>query len=84
MKLLFCPVCMDLFKLRSEKRFCSCGASAAHYVDDVQAMYYGEAIPVGISNDGFQRAFWNRNKNHDQLNFGAWIIGDSPQIIRVK
>lgn len=55
MKLLFCKSCQDVFKLvLGELRYCRCARTHGHYVDEVNAVYYGEyAVPLGFQNSSF-------------------------------
>ncbi|MBU6430513.1 MAG: hypothetical protein KGR26_15960, partial [Cyanobacteria bacterium REEB65] len=53
MKLLFCPSCHDIRKLISEPTACFCGKSSGHYTDERNAVYSGDAVPLGIDNRSF-------------------------------
>jgi hypothetical protein len=51
MKLLFCKSCQDIVRMMAEPRECKCGAVGGRYLDDLDAVYYGDdAIPMGASN----------------------------------
>jgi hypothetical protein len=73
MKLLYCPHCHDVRKLRydpddfphpdghggahyPELTKCECGKSWGRYTDDINAVYGGDAIMLGISNPSFSAA----------------------------
>lgn len=51
MKLVLCKKCQDVVRLTSEMRQCKCRASGGCYIDDIQAVYWGEeAVPLGFDN----------------------------------
>lgn len=51
MKLLFCPRCLDMFKLVIfEPRSCRCGCVCGHLQDNNMALVNGEGISVVIDN----------------------------------
>lgn len=51
MKLILCPECEDVVRLRiNEMRYCSCKKSGGMYTDRQNAIIEGRAIPIGISN----------------------------------
>lgn len=56
MKLLYCNECEDIVVLRSYMRSCECKACRGRYVDDVNAVYYGPATILGVSNPTFSKA----------------------------
>ena len=57
MKLIVCPECEDVVRLRNnEMRYCSCGKSGGMYIDKQQAMIEGKAVPIGISNESLVKA----------------------------
>ena len=63
MKLLLCPQCSDVIKLKvQERRTCDCGASHGMYVDDLNAEYGGKAIPLGFSNPSLLEALKERDR----------------------
>lgn len=74
MKLIFCPKCADLFRLVHKYRACECGKSAGHYVDDLDAITYGEAIPVGFANYSFIEAIKNQPNKGMGKEFTAFVI----------
>lgn len=63
MKLLFCPRCSDVVKLKvGVIRVCDCGASHGQYIDELNAEYSGEAIPLGFSNPSLLEALRERDR----------------------
>jgi len=57
MKLLLCKSCQDIIKLVKTPRTCQCGKVGGHYIDDIQAVYFGDdAIPMGINNESLMEA----------------------------
>lgn len=49
MKLLFCPVCQDVFKLTKKVKSCECGRCSGKYINNIDAVY-NEGIPLGFNN----------------------------------
>ena len=49
MKLLFCPVCKDVFKLAKKVKSCDCGRCSGKYINNIDAVY-NEGIPLGFDN----------------------------------
>lgn len=75
MKLLFCRICLDVFKLRVHKRHCACGKSAGYYTSDgVKAVIIGPCVPIGIDNDSFDSALQNRPSGGEGSRFTAFVI----------
>lgn len=74
MKLILCPKCSDLFRLTQKYKVCECGASAGNYVDDLNAITYGKAIPVGFANYSFIQAIRNQPNEGLGKEFTAFII----------
>ena len=84
MKLLFCPKCTDVRKLAvGDRTTCWCGESWGWYEDDcLHAVYGGDALPVGISNQDFYNAYREYKNNHGSHVFAAFTIPDSAITIR--
>jgi len=75
MKLIFCPTCWDVIKLRNEKVSCECGKSTGFYLEDgLHAEIGGEAIPIGFLNKSFVDAIQDRPQNGSGREFTAFII----------
>lgn len=82
MKLLFCPHCQDVLKLRFEQRTCECGKSWGHYVDEKQAVIGGAAIPLGIGNRSLVDALESRPAEGQGTTFVAFVIPmQSPSVV---
>lgn len=75
MKLIFCPECQDVVKLRVEHyRYCWCCKSGGQYAKDgLHAIIYGLAIPIGFANMSFHKAI-KQQDNHESTTFRAFII----------
>lgn len=56
MKLLYCPVCEDLFKLTFRPRSCQCGIVTGHYENTSQAVTNGAGVSVAIGNGSLHLA----------------------------
>ena len=67
MKLIFCTMCQDLFKLSLERKNCKCGRCCGRYIDDLNAEFSGPAIPLGISNTSLGNAIVVYNKEAANL-----------------
>lgn len=66
MKLIFCRFCRDVVTLvRRERRSCLCKKSYGQYKDTVNAVYGGDAVPIGFSNDSLIKAVKNPGSNFD-------------------
>ncbi len=62
MKLIYCPECLDVKKVRMLKvRYCACGKSWGYYLDDdLTAVVGGLAVPLAIENDKLREAVTNK------------------------
>lgn len=57
MKLLYCAHCGDIVRLFPEKRFCLCGRSWGHYLDDgATTVQTWPGLSLGIANPDFAGA----------------------------
>ena len=57
MKLIFCPNCDDVIRLKKSIRTCTCVRSWGMYLEDgLHAKIGGDAIPLGFNNMDFVRA----------------------------
>ncbi len=74
MKLLFCPRCGDVRKLHRDRTVCECLASWGRYINDLDAVVGGSAIPLGISNPSFLAAIKGRPDEAPGATFEAWVI----------
>lgn len=74
MKLIYCPHCQDIVKLRKQVTICKCGRSFGSYFDDLQATYSGDAIPLGITNSSLIKALKNQPASGDGEEFVTFVI----------
>jgi hypothetical protein len=74
MKLIFCTVCHDIFRLSDTPKACMCGASHGQYTDALNATYGGSAVPLGISNQSLVMALKNRPECGQGQGFVAFVI----------
>lgn len=74
MKLIFCPKCEDIVKCQKSGRTCQCGASGGRYIDNLNAVYWGEAIPLGLANSSFVTALRLQPENGLGSRFEAFVI----------
>jgi hypothetical protein len=75
MKLILCRKCHDLVAMRRTPRRCECGAAGGQYVDDVNAVYHGEAVPLGIANSSLATAVQNQPEDGNLgQRFEAFVI----------
>jgi hypothetical protein len=82
MKLIFCPVCQDIVRLRRKPRQCDCGKSWGGYEDGLNAVYGGDAIPMGIDNHTFMEAYHKYSAGLHKLVYTAFFIHDSQPTFR--
>ena len=74
MKLIFCPVCNDVFKLAQNIRTCKCGKCRAKYIDNSKAVTNGKGICLAISNHSLaERLFVNPYDFDCKRNIECWI-----------
>lgn len=86
MKLLYCPACEDVIKLRSEcPRACHCGQSWGHYLPDgLRAEIGGKAVPLGFANGELAYALRNRPASGQGERFAAFVIPRECPTVRVS
>ena len=63
MKLLFCRSCLTVHSLTTSPRSCDCGKSTGYYIDSVNAVIKGPAVPLGFANSSFIQAINNKGTN---------------------
>lgn len=58
MILVYCPICLDIFKLRSDKVLqCNCGSSYGFHIGgSLEHQVGGKAIKIKIDDDTFLKA----------------------------
>lgn len=74
-KLLFCPICQDVFKLSEELRTCACGRVRGKYLNDRDAVTNGKGIDIAIGNGSLLTAIEGmRSIEHpEKMDRGMWI-----------
>ena len=75
MKLIFCKRCAHVTSIRSTPTTCHCGASGGRYTgedpENNRAIYWGEAVPLGMNNANLQDAV----RCGDSQIVIAWVFG---------
>lgn len=76
MKLLFCSDCWDVIKLDlDELRFCKCKKVSGKYVDNLFAVYTGDAaVPLGFRNPSLESAIRFQPESGMGRDFIAFVI----------
>lgn len=74
MKLIYCPHCHNIVKLCRRVTTCECRLSHGAYLDDLNAVYSGDAVPLGIANSSFIDALRNQPASGDGMRFEAFVI----------
>jgi hypothetical protein len=76
MKLIYCPNCLDVTKLKMlELRRCDCGESWGYYLeDDLTAEIGGRAVPIAIENDKLREAVLQRPREGRGFSIEARIL----------
>jgi hypothetical protein len=74
MKLIYCPKCHDVVRGMMEPRKCACGSSGLQYTDSLNAVYWGEAVPLGFANSSFVDALGRQPEEGGGKLFTAFVI----------
>lgn len=76
MKLVLCKSCQDVIRLiQSEVRTCKCGNAGGKYLNELDAVYFGEfAIPLGFQNSSVVQAIRSQPENGLGVEFTAFVI----------
>lgn len=76
MKLLYCKKCKDIFNLVVDKtKSCGCGETKGVYLEDgLNAIYSGDAVPLGFSNTSFMPAVKHPPMYEPSIDFKAFVI----------
>ena len=83
MKLIYCPECEDIVRLWPEgTQECLCGESNGCYVDEINAVVGGRAIPIGIDNHSFAQALADRPKDGAGRRFEAFVIPEQCDTVK--
>lgn len=87
MKLILCRNCNDVVKLHDKTiRSCACGKSKGRlHSDRYNAIYSGEAIPLGFANSSLLNAIRSQPEIGNGMEFTAFVIPQQcPTMIRVE
>jgi hypothetical protein len=86
MKLIFCPECLDVKKVRMlELRRCACGQAWGYYLeDDLTAVIGGTAVPLAIENDELLQAAANRPKDGRGCFLAARVLPHEYDTLRCE
>jgi hypothetical protein len=86
MKLIYCPVCLDMKKLRRlELRRCACGESWGYYLeDDLTAEIGGMAVPIAIENDELREAILKRPREGRGSSLEARVLPEQYETLRYR
>lgn len=86
MKLIYCPICLDMTKLRiQELRRCSCGKSWGYYLeDDLTAEVGGSAVPIAIENDELREAVLRRPREGRGSPVEARVLPEIYETLRYR
>lgn len=86
MKLIYCPKCLDMKKLRMlELRRCACGSSWGYYLDDdLTAEIGGSAVPIAIENDELREAVLKRPDAGRGTSLAARILPVTYDTLRYR
>jgi hypothetical protein len=86
MKLIYCPHCLDMKKLRMlELRTCACGKSWGYYLaDDLTAEIGGAAIPVAIENDELREAIRRRPESGRGSSLRARVLPERYETVQYR
>jgi hypothetical protein len=85
MKLLFCTECSDVFNLvLGKEKSCSCGKTKGKYIDNLNAEYLGEGIPIGFRNGEFIKSMIEQHKYGEGNDFAAFAIRKDCETFKKK
>lgn len=85
MKVIFCPECEDLVKLKRFKRHCLCKKSWGTYKEDsYHCLIGGKAIPIGIGNRLFHLCLMNRVSDGQAPEFKGFVIPYNAKSLTVE
>ncbi len=74
MKLILCYKCQDVVKGDFAPRTCKCGASGIQYLNDLNAIYWGDAVPLGFANSSLVDAVSHQPLGGMGREFKAFVI----------
>jgi hypothetical protein len=74
MKLIYCPICNDVFNLTYTSKACLCKKSFGYYKDNINAVISKTAIPIGFTNISFLSALKSRPEAELGCEFKAFVM----------
>jgi hypothetical protein len=75
MKLIICKKCTDIVRLIQHKvKYCDCGESSGQYINNIEAWYKGNCIPLGFANSSLAHALSNQPEESPGNVFIAYVI----------
>ena len=74
MKLLLCDNCQSVFSLSRKEKTCDCGACGGKYIDNLNAEFWGKAIPLGMHNFSLGTALSMQPQEGWGKEFKAFVI----------
>jgi len=83
-KLLFCPACDDVQKLRQEPEIttCECGKSWGFYKDDGWHAVIGAGLAIGLDGNSLAYAIQERlDGNGRSVWLSAWLMAEDHKTI---
>ena len=83
MKLIYCPFCTDVVKLKKKLRLCECGKCFGKYEDGMTATISENAVLMGFSNNSFTEAL-KTNTNESFKKFESFVISKDTTTVKVK
>jgi len=85
MKLVFCPKCYDVVKMRYTKTKCECGKSWGKYEKDgLMSQIGGLGIPLGFDNNSLGDALHRRPESGLGSQFTAFVIPKKCDHVKEK
>lgn len=74
MKLILCPDCHQAISLRNTLTKCECEKSWGKYINDIDAIYGGNAIPLGFDNSSLVSSIKRQPAKGLGETFTAFVI----------
>lgn len=85
MKLIYCPHCFDVVRLKTKLKKCDCGKCSGKYESDgLNATISEDAIPLGFANHSFMEAIKSTPSKDLGVRFDAFVICKDATTIKVK
>jgi len=74
-KLIYCTECNDIVCLvKGTDRKCQCLHAGGRYLDNLNAVYWGTAVPLGLDNNSLVWAVRRQPRTGWGDNFNAFVI----------